>query len=412
LEEEPDRTWNDSGFDDRIARRYVLQRSVEFGIDRHDFREATDYNNRQRPLIERLGKKYQWIAMHEFLGYLSDHYHMAPDWEGKLPLFESARQLSLPDLLDPFAWKPDEVETHREWDFIQQPAPWWACYRSPFPRVLTTARREKLVISRSIPEPSSLLRVSDHSGDWITLSGRFQWEEPVPAYVSDKWTTPHAQHLWLFNAYAVPESALSHFTARMIEPVLNHDMRPSEPAFESDILTLLKYPSGCGDLDRYCGHTFARTPGAWFTTCNYSDEQRGEKSLHGYIPSPALAKMLKLKWMKSGLNFSSVTPRRVVFDACEDDFHACLCQFEPLLNAFRNRNLKLVWRVFGWKWIAGTMDRESAQREYWALYSLDRVGKPYCLGGGTWIAKPNPTVEELPWTNRIEACQRSRRKSK
>src|ERR1043165_6258151 len=102
LDETPHRKLSNSRFDDNIARRYVLQRAVDFGITRQDFRENTDYNNRQRPTIERLGKKYQWIAMHEFLGYLSDHYHLTPEWDDDVPLFESARQLSLPDLLDPF----------------------------------------------------------------------------------------------------------------------------------------------------------------------------------------------------------------------------------------------------------------------------------------------------------------------
>jgi hypothetical protein len=399
LAEEPNRKWSYSGFDDRVARRYVLQRAVELGITKQDFRDVdAPYDGRNRPSIERLGKKYQWIAMHEFLGYLSDHYHMTPDWEDEPPLFESARQLSLPDLLDPFAWKPDEVETRAEWEFIQKPAPWWARYPNPFPRVLTTARREKLVVSPSIPEPSLLLRTSHESCEWTTLSGYFRWEEPVPAYVSDKWSTAHVLHSWLFNSYAVPESALSQFTARMIEPVLNGNMRPPEPDFRSEVLTLLKYPSGTGDLERYCGHTFAQTSGAWFTTCDYSDEQDGSRSLHGYIPSPPLAKMLKIKWTKSGLDFScSGSSCRVVFDAREEDFQACLCQVEPLLSALSKRKLKLVWRVFGWKWIGGTMNHHSSQREYWALYSLDRLGRPYCLGGGTWIVKPNATREPLPW---------------
>ena len=33
--------------------------------------------------VERIGKKYQWIALVRLLGYVSDHYHMRPDWGGE-----------------------------------------------------------------------------------------------------------------------------------------------------------------------------------------------------------------------------------------------------------------------------------------------------------------------------------------
>jgi len=101
---------------------------------------------------------------------------------------------------------------------------------------------------------------------------------------------------------------------------------------------------------------------------------------------------------KSGLDFCGADlSRRVVFDVREEEHQACLCQVKPLLTAFGKRKLKLVWRVYGWKWIGGMHDNHSLQREYWALYSLDPLGRPICLGGGTWIVKPNATPEPLPW---------------
>jgi hypothetical protein len=398
LNEKPHRKWSNSNFDDNIARRYVLQRAVDFGITRQDFREVTDYNDRQRPTIERLGKKYQWIAMHEFLGYLSDHYHMALDWNDAPQLFESARQFSLPDLLDPFAWKPEEVEVRADWEFTPKQVPWWARYPNLFPQVLKKNRREKLVISPKIVEPTLLLRTSHENLEWAALSGYFQWKEPVPIYMSNKWSTPRALHLWMFNSYAVPESALRQFTGRMIEPVLQGDMCPKPPDFQTEILTLLKYPSGADEIERYCGHTFARTPGAWFTTCNYEDEQHGSRSLQGHIPSPPLAKLLKVKWTKSGLYFSGPKASQpMVCDVRQEDQNACMCQVKPLLAALAKKDLRLVWRFFGWKWISGGLSDHGPQREYWGLYTMDTAGKPACLGGGTWIAKPNPITELLPW---------------
>src|ERR1700731_3653157 len=65
------------GFDDRLARRYVLGRVLAFGLDKSsaDRPPETEHHSRARPPIERIGKKYQWIAFYEFLGYLTDPYH-------------------------------------------------------------------------------------------------------------------------------------------------------------------------------------------------------------------------------------------------------------------------------------------------------------------------------------------------
>jgi hypothetical protein len=398
LSEEPNRKWSYSGFDDRVARRYVLQRAVELGVSRQQFADVEPLRCefRDRPSIERLGKKYQWIAMHEFLGYLSDHFHMTPEWEGDPPRYESANQLSLPDLLDPFSWKPDNPEARKKWEFIRKAAPWWASYPHLFPRVLTSEQREKRVAARDIIEPTLLLRTSHETHDWITLSGYFRWEEPKPCYQSKQLGVRQGQHLWLFNSYAVPEKLLSLFITKMREPVLGGNMRPPEPDFRSEILTLRNYPNIAPEMAEECTQTFAGTPGTWFTTCNYSDKQEHERSLSGFIPSPQLSKILKLAWTQSGLDFCALEPSQpVVCDVRDGELHACLCQAEPLLIAFKKRKLRLVWRLFGWKWIGGD---KGLQREYWALYSVDALGKAICIGGGTWIAEPNPKSESLPWT--------------
>jgi hypothetical protein len=121
--------------------------------------------------------------------------------------------------------------------------------------------------------------------------------------------------------------------------------------------------------------------------------------------------MLKIKWTKSGLDFCGSDPSQpVVRNVREEDYQACLCQLKPLLAGFSKRNMKVVWRIYGWKWIGGTTNHQSLQREYWALYSLDGLGKPYCLGGGTWIAKPNPVSERLPWP--VSISEISKRKAK
>ena len=48
--------------------------------------------------IERISKKYQWIALYELLGYLSDRYRMARGyWSEGEPLYKGAWQIGARD---------------------------------------------------------------------------------------------------------------------------------------------------------------------------------------------------------------------------------------------------------------------------------------------------------------------------
>ena len=59
------------------ARRWVAKRAYDFGWTKKRFAHESvrhrDYS-RERPLIERVGKKYQWLALDELLCRLSDNY--------------------------------------------------------------------------------------------------------------------------------------------------------------------------------------------------------------------------------------------------------------------------------------------------------------------------------------------------
>ena len=69
---------NDS-FDSGIIQRYVLWRVFDLGwtverFGRFDLGLSHRFQGRNADKPERIGKKYQWIAYHEMLAYISDHY--------------------------------------------------------------------------------------------------------------------------------------------------------------------------------------------------------------------------------------------------------------------------------------------------------------------------------------------------
>ena len=65
-------------FDNELIRRYILARVIGMGWTPERFGYFDDhsvpYQGREQNKPERIGKKYQWIAYHEILAYISDHY--------------------------------------------------------------------------------------------------------------------------------------------------------------------------------------------------------------------------------------------------------------------------------------------------------------------------------------------------
>ena len=398
-DQKPLRKSAEGGFDDRIARRYVIGRVIALGLDGGLDDQTPDrpYEGRKRPSYERLGKKYQWIGLYEFLGLLSDRYHMTGDYEGEVRLFTSAAQLDPPDLLDPLLLEPRPPDPRADLRFVAKPQPWWAPYVHPFPRPLSDERRRPLVARSAVDEPTPLLRLYDGADTWLALAAYFEYHEPVPCFCG-RWESEHAVLSWSLNSYAVPRVAFRRFVSAMLAPRLDNNMLPDAPGHRSDLAGLVTYPEGADDTAMWCARTFAKTDGAWFTTCNYESGHNDLHRLSGVIPSPQLGTLLRLRWRREGLDFVAGDGHGPIAQyLCDEEHNACLVRSDSLRTVFADNSLRLVWRVYGWKWISTHRVDTVRSREYWVLYTLTEDNQVKRLGGGTWILEPHAKPEALPW---------------
>ena len=109
-------------FDLSVAQRCILRRVFELGWTKDQFetfdRNVSDYSRygRSASKPERIGKKYQWIAYHEFLARVADNFEFKRDhWIDRGAVYEGPWQIHVRDL-DPScllkktgqdAWKDD-----------------------------------------------------------------------------------------------------------------------------------------------------------------------------------------------------------------------------------------------------------------------------------------------------------------
>ena len=164
------------------ARRYVLQRVWELGWRPElfgDYESGLPYHGRERARVERISKKYQWIALDELLAYLSDHFHLAPDWSQDPREFRGAWQFWGRDFdpSQPFR----EIALSESEDETKQP--WWTNYPDTLVGVASSRGRKRWVEATQVPDFNTLLTPQTRtveSHEWLNLCGYHWWEEKLP----------------------------------------------------------------------------------------------------------------------------------------------------------------------------------------------------------------------------------------
>jgi hypothetical protein len=389
-------------FDARICQRYVIQRALRIGLSRSG--DDQPIHTRERggwPDIERLGKKYQWIGLHEFIGYLTDHYHF-DDLGGRLQKFNTARQMtSLRDLLDSHI--PDSTPTTEtfDWKFAPPSPAWWVRPLNPFKHPIGIENQKDWIIDRETENPAALLSMTGDNDEWIALSGFWKWNEPQPVQRAGSYENPALNMFWMLRSVVVPEKKRIQVLDVLSQSAYEHDslLQFDEPTFSSALSELRTFPTKQNDLTEWC--EFDRAPGseAWVTTCQYESHEEAPDGISGSIPSPQLAHLGNLRWIGRDFDFIDVTNDQVLFRFLKQtSAQAAVIEKRAVVGWLARTRCRLMWRFHGEKNRYSEPHGESHQRRYWASYELLPDGSVKCYHGGTHlVANRTRRDDPLPW---------------
>ena len=203
-------------FDLRQAQRYILKRVFELGWTEDRFGRFDEYavndHGREAAKAERIGKKYQWIAYHEILAYISDRFQYLEEFreEDGDRAYSGPWQLFLRDI-DPSAtersmrggsakgeernawWKPVNFDA---WETDKVASNW-------------TERNDNL------PQFEKLMVVTNSTDGsrWLSLNGYFNWTQKPPA--DREANEVERRELWyLCHAYFVKSDSAPAFLQR------------------------------------------------------------------------------------------------------------------------------------------------------------------------------------------------------
>ncbi len=358
--------------DKELVQRYVLWRVFDLGWTIERFGRFDLYVNlrhsRESQKPERIGKKYQWIAYHEFLAYLSDHQQFDSGYsdDPSRYRFNGPWQIRGRDI-DPTASTHLRTRATSAEDIRSE---WWRGFEFDEWRPDLPAR-EWLDLTLDDREMMRLIRVTDPKDGsvWLNLRALRSWIDP-------SWTDSEAEpedrrQAWIHaNAYLVDAERAEEFYQWARKVNFMGRWMP-EPWHETEIF-VGEHGWSPAYLDRQgvdaetVVHTQPETPDCpapvYLTASEYLHESGNydcslQDSHTFVVPERMLVEGMALRWGGGDTEFFDATGQLAAFASDPIGDTTSLLVREDLIAQFLERErMALVWTVLGEKELIGRRD--------------------------------------------------------
>lgn len=356
------------GFDVRLIQRYILWRVFDLGWTTERFGQfdhySTQSHGREAMKAERIGKKYQWIAFHEIMALISDHFQYRKRYSEseRDQFYDGPWQMSLRDI-DPSCILRD-ASGGTSWNG-HSPG-WWGSAR--YEHWGDPDSPQTWVMCRdNHPNVEDLLTVCDEKGTrWLNVHGFFDWRQQPPADQDS--SDVERRELWyICFGYLVRAQDVASFRswARSVdfmgrwmpEPPRNCPMFLGEygwsPAFQHFQQT---YFGDDGWIQPNHECPIKVRP----LSCEYSGQTNGfdcsvDERFDLRLPASDLLTGLGLRWSGNNADYLDSEGKLATFDptAHEDGPTALLLREDLLKNYMECEKLALCWTVLGEKRVIG-----------------------------------------------------------
>lgn len=164
-------------------KRWIVKRVFELGYD-HKIHgsydnNAENFNFRSENKIERIGEKYQWIALFEILASITDNYKIYDDWSEKQSFYKGPWQLYSRDIDPAFTRRTiEENEEENEINNELRIRDW-----SDIPIYNNWIQNDVDWVENLIDLPSinNIINIIDNkSTEWLVLERSIKWRQPKP----------------------------------------------------------------------------------------------------------------------------------------------------------------------------------------------------------------------------------------
>jgi hypothetical protein len=364
------------------AARWILGRVLGLGWTPRRFREYDEYVHRRdydrsRSRVERIGKKYQWIALHELLARLADNCRFRSWWNEESGTYDGPWQIGARDVDPSLLFEP--VET----SFKSSPRVWWSPIDLIIPQHADSdARNGWVARADDLPAIRALLEVeSPETVRYLTLEGHYGWREEVPPQLAsfnrqygNMWVQIRSyfiarQHLDEFLAWARTKDWMGRW---MPEGTEAHEVYlgewPWHPAAETVESDWREAPRD--DL------VVPVLP----TSASYSWSSEGDdsvsQSVNAHVPGRRLVEFFGLRWNPKHFEWVNERGDLIALDprGTQEGPGAILVRSDAIRRILDDQDLALVWTVLGEKLVVGDHNRSSPRMTIDGVGALDSSG--------------------------------------
>ena len=363
-------TYNDNDpvpFSKKWAQRWVCKQAYNnYGWSEQLFSEfdrfcsSVRYAGRNGEAMERVGKKYQWMAFHDFLARLSDNYYWinqrTNDTTGNQS-YEGPWQIDERDI-DPTIW----ISHYGDYNNDDKQDSWWQPYSFQFPDEYSDCIRDEFLSDKiNLPEFPDLIQrtMPADKSRWLVLNGSCSQSKKYSNGRNSAVSFGITSILIYKKHYDILKQALKDEINRneiFIPPLLG-DLYPRCNGFLGEFPW---YSSSCRNVSGYCktnryfgdtvfDHLIPFTEYEWENNKDYSLNH----SLRFHMPAKKLIEDMNLikpfgqwgAWQSEG--------KLAFIDPSLKDYGPsyALMQTEILRGWLENNGMEIIWLINGRKGI-------------------------------------------------------------
>lgn len=393
-----------AAFSRKWAQRWVCKKAYELGWSDELFADFEKmYSNggrygREGSRIERIGKKYQWIAFHEILARMSDNLIWIDRGYSDLDdhKFFGPWQIHKRDI-DPTIWLRKIGDSGWDkWDKMF----WWQPYKFPFVEDKLEAQIEWLWDKSIIPPFKQLLTVINPKDNtqWMVLQGFSKWDkEPL----SQKDVIPEQDGWYRINSCIIHKNDFDNLNTYI----------KGKPLCDPDVVGI---PSTGhqGYFGEYPWHPYYNNITEWrnendewdrginveyhVPVCEYEWESGSvdhsiDESIRFYMPSPKLVNDLRLVNSINPGQWTNAKGELVFLDPStkKEGPSYGLIRKDIMQQWLEENDLQIVWLIGGEKQLfTYRADKFHGRLVYSGMFTLTEK----VIKGELWFEEQNPSV--------------------
>lgn len=370
----------DISFDLSIAERWIFNKVFELGWNAKQF-GSFDRNlsfdaryGRASKKPERISKKYQWIAFHEFLAKVSDNFEFvgggwAENYESKYhgPWQVHLRDIDPSCLLKKTATEIWKSNTNR----------WW--FPVKYENWEKEIDYEWIKLTDDLPDINQLLEVTnpEDGSKWLTLESSFTWEQPHPSD-EERREAPRRHIYYLLKSYIVKKTDIGELFEWACKQTYRNLEMPYPQAFYNTFLGEFFWSAAFyhENTDEWTSDTNKLPCKILRSTMSYIQEDSGydcsiDDSFSIILPVKEIFDKMELNWEKEGY-FNDEKGVLIGFNPSTDveGPSSFLIRKDNFFKFLNDNDYEILWLITGEKFILGSRPPEQ-RLEIMGLYKTD-----------------------------------------